>query len=123
MSVLELAASPAHPGLRAVVADLPVAGFTGSLAYRFLTGDRAGLGLVRAKTGTLTGVHGLAGVATTVDGSVLVFVAVADRVPLVDTLPARAKLDQIAAALAGCRCAAGGASASPEPAPSASPTP
>jgi D-alanyl-D-alanine carboxypeptidase/D-alanyl-D-alanine-endopeptidase (penicillin-binding protein 4) len=123
MSVLELAASPAHPGLRAVVANLPVAGFTGSLAYRFLTGDRAGLGLVRAKTGTLTGVHGLAGVATTVDGTVLMFVAVADRVPLADTLSARAKLDQIAAALAGCTCAAGGASASPEAGPSASPTP
>ena len=40
-------------------------GFTGSLAYRFdERGDRAGRGRVRAKTGTLTGVHGLAGIVT-----------------------------------------------------------
>jgi serine-type D-Ala-D-Ala carboxypeptidase/endopeptidase (penicillin-binding protein 4) len=106
LSVLETASDPDHPELRAVVADLPVAGFTGSLTYRFDTGDPAGLGMVRAKTGTLTGVHGLAGTVTTEDGAVLAFVALADRVALRQTLDARARLDEIAAALAGCACAA-----------------
>jgi D-alanyl-D-alanine carboxypeptidase/D-alanyl-D-alanine-endopeptidase (penicillin-binding protein 4) len=106
LSVVETASAADHPELRAVVADLPVAGFTGSLAFRFETGDRAGPGMVRAKTGTLTGVHGLAGTVTTEDGAVLAFVAVADRVRERNTLAARAALDQIAAALAGCTCAA-----------------
>ena len=106
LSVLELAAAPEHPELRTVVADLPVAGFTGSLAYRFESGDEAGLGRVRAKTGTLTGVHGLAGTVTDQDGTELAFVAVADRVRIKNTLAARALLDEVAAALAGCECGA-----------------
>ena len=108
LSVIATASAPEHPGLRSVVADLPVAGFTGSLAYRFQTGDRAGLGTVRAKTGTLAaaGVHGLTGTVTTRDGAVLSFVAIADRVRQVNTLPARSLLDEISAALAGCTCAA-----------------
>ena len=106
LSVIRVAASPQKPGLRSVVADLPVAGFTGSLAYRFQSGDKAGLGMVRAKTGTLTGVHGLTGTVTSVDGAVMSFVAIADRVRLPNTLAARSLLDQVAAALAGCTCAA-----------------
>ncbi len=106
LDVLETVSGDAHPELRPVVESLPVAGFTGSLAYRFETADKASLGRVRAKTGTLTGVHGLAGTVTTADGAVLAFVAVADRVRLPDTLAARATLDRIAAALAGCTCAA-----------------
>ena len=64
VDVLQVAADPQHPTLRPVVSTLPVAGFTGSLAYRFVTDAPAGLGVVRAKTGTLTaaGVHGLAGI-------------------------------------------------------------
>jgi D-alanyl-D-alanine carboxypeptidase/D-alanyl-D-alanine-endopeptidase (penicillin-binding protein 4) len=89
-----------------VVADLPVAGFTGSLAFRFQTGDEAGLGMVRAKTGTLTGVHGLTGTVTSVDGAVMGFAAIADRVKLPNTLAVRALLDEVASALAGCTCAA-----------------
>ena len=108
LQVLDVASSPDHPGLRSVVADLPVAGFTGSLAYRFQQGNPAGLGTVRAKTGTLTGVHGLAGTVTSVDGAVMTFVAIADRVRLPDTLDARSLLDRITAALAGCTCAASG---------------
>ena len=106
LSVIRAASSPDKPGLRSVVADLPVAGFTGSLAYRFQSGDKAGLGMVRAKTGTLTGVHGLTGTVTSVDGAVMSFVAIADRVKLPNTLAARSLLDQVAAALAGCTCAA-----------------
>jgi D-alanyl-D-alanine carboxypeptidase/D-alanyl-D-alanine-endopeptidase (penicillin-binding protein 4) len=110
LAVITTAADDDHPGLRSVVADLPVAGFTGSLAARFQTGDEAGLGTVRAKTGTLVegGVHGLTGTVTTRDGAVLAFAAVADRVRLQNTLAARRLLDEMASALAGCTCAATG---------------
>lgn len=104
LDVLEVAADPDRPELRGVLTGLPVAGFTGSLAYRFETKADAALGTVRAKTGTLTGVHGLAGTVTTRDGAVLAFVAIADRVKLPNTLAARELLDRIAAALAGCLC-------------------
>jgi D-alanyl-D-alanine carboxypeptidase/D-alanyl-D-alanine-endopeptidase (penicillin-binding protein 4) len=102
--VVRVASDDDHPRLRAAVVDLPVAGFTGSLATRFQTGDPAGLGTVRAKTGTLTGVHGLAGTATTRNGAVVAFVAVADRVRPARNLDARVQIDEVAAALAGCRC-------------------
>jgi serine-type D-Ala-D-Ala carboxypeptidase/endopeptidase (penicillin-binding protein 4) len=104
LSVLQLDSSDSHPGLRPVVSSLPVAGFSGSLAYRFLYDAPAGLGLVRAKTGTLTGVHALAGIATTRSGKALVYAAVADRVPVPKTSLARIQLDRISGALATCRC-------------------
>ena len=104
--VLQIAAQPANAPLRTVVSSLPVAGFTGSLADRFIEDAQAGLGSVRAKTGTLTeaGVHGLAGIVVTKKGTPLLFAAVADRVPLLKTLDARAQLDVIAADLAACPC-------------------
>jgi D-alanyl-D-alanine carboxypeptidase/D-alanyl-D-alanine-endopeptidase (penicillin-binding protein 4) len=102
-AVLELAASPDHPALRPVVTGLPVAGFTGSLADRFLQAPR-GRGLVRAKTGTLSGVSGLAGIATDREGTPLVFAVLADRIRLPATLDARAALDDATSALAACRC-------------------
>jgi D-alanyl-D-alanine carboxypeptidase/D-alanyl-D-alanine-endopeptidase (penicillin-binding protein 4) len=104
VDVIRAAADPDHPDLRAVVTGLPVAGFTGSLAERFADGDPDGRGRVRAKTGTLTGVSGLAGIAQDLDGELLVFVMLADKVALADTLDARDALDAAAAALGGCRC-------------------
>ncbi len=104
LAVLELAAAADHPELRSVVSGLPVAGFTGSLADRFEGEPAAGRGRVRAKTGTLSGISGLAGIATDLDGSTLAFVLVADRITLPDTLEARATLDDMAAALGACRC-------------------
>jgi D-alanyl-D-alanine carboxypeptidase/D-alanyl-D-alanine-endopeptidase (penicillin-binding protein 4) len=105
VDLVTVASGPDHPELRPVLTGLPVAGFSGSLTYRFDTGDREGLGAVRAKTGTLRRVHGLAGTVTTVDGAVLGFVALADRVRIPDTLDARQAIDEMAAALAACRCA------------------
>ncbi|MDX6298889.1 MAG: hypothetical protein QOF53_103 [Nocardioidaceae bacterium] len=104
LAVIRTAAGD-RPGLRSAVAGLPVAGFTGSLASRFV-GLPAARGTVRAKTGTLTGVDGLAGTVTTRDGALLGFVAIADRVRPGETLEARDALDRVAAALAGCACAA-----------------
>jgi D-alanyl-D-alanine carboxypeptidase/D-alanyl-D-alanine-endopeptidase (penicillin-binding protein 4) len=105
LDVLQLAADPGQPGLRTVVSSLPVAGFTGSLASRFVQDAPAGLGAVRAKTGTLTGVHGLGGLVVTRSGHGFVFAAVANDVPIRRALAARAQLDSIAALLATCRCA------------------
>ena len=106
-AVLETAGSDAHPELRSVLTGLPVAGFTGSLEYRFDAED-AGRGLVRAKTGTLSGVSGLAGTVVDRDGTPMVFALLADRIALVDTLGARAALDDVTSALAACRCGAAG---------------
>lgn len=105
--VVRLAAGPGHPELRQVVTGLPIAGFTGSLATRFAEGPAQALGRVRAKTGTLTSVHGLAGVVDSPDGSRLAFVAVADRVRPDRELDARIRIDEIAAALGACRCGVG----------------
>ncbi|MCX6394870.1 MAG: D-alanyl-D-alanine carboxypeptidase/D-alanyl-D-alanine-endopeptidase [Propionibacteriales bacterium] len=104
LDVLEVAASARHPELREVITGLPVAGFTGSLQRRFDRGPAAAQGRVRAKTGTLTGVHGLAGIATDLDGNLMAFVFVADRAT--DALAARHQLDLMAAALGACRCGA-----------------
>ncbi|WP_134765565.1 D-alanyl-D-alanine carboxypeptidase/D-alanyl-D-alanine-endopeptidase [Nocardioides sp. 1609] len=105
VDVLRLAASGDHPGLRPVVTGLPVAGFTGSLTDRMTEGPFAGLGRVRAKTGTLSAVTSLAGLATDVDGTVLVFALMADRVSLEKGLDARVVMDAAAAALGACACA------------------
>lgn len=104
VSVLRLAAAEDRPDLRAVVTGLPVAGFTGSLTDRMDQGPPAGRGRVRAKTGTLSGVSALAGLATDLDGNVLVFVLMADRVREADSLVARVVLDDAAVALGACAC-------------------
>ncbi|WP_164519558.1 D-alanyl-D-alanine carboxypeptidase/D-alanyl-D-alanine-endopeptidase [Nocardioides ferulae] len=108
VDVLRLAASDEHPELRSVLTGLPVAAFTGSLSERFADGPAAGRGRVRAKTGTLSGVSSLAGIATDLDGVPMVFVLAADKVRLEDTLDARDALDAAAAALGACSCAAPG---------------
>ena len=84
-----------------------VAGFTGSLAYRFDEGPAQALGRVRAKTGTLTGVHGLAGVADDASGARMAFVMVADRVRPAKNGEAQALIDRIAGAVGACRCGVG----------------
>lgn len=104
LNMLALGADPAHPELRTVVTALPIAGFTGSLAERYEKGPVGGRGRVAAKTGTLMGVHGLAGVATTQDGATLFFVFIADEVPLEDTLAARDALDVLSSTLGACIC-------------------
>lgn len=104
LGVLRVAGDPDEPRLRAVLTGLPVAGFTGSLAFRFDTGPAAATGRVRAKTGSLTGVRSLAGVALDQRGTPLAFVLAADRIGLADTVDAEQALDEVAARLAACRC-------------------
>lgn len=102
-AAVALAADSEHPQLRAAVTGLPVAGFTGTLADRIE--QSPGAGNVRAKTGTLTGVSSLAGVVTSADGVRFAFAVLADDIT--NTFEARAALDDVAAALAGCTCGAG----------------
>jgi len=104
-SLMTVLAGAEQADLRAALTGLPVAGFSGSLTYRFDEGDPAGEGAVRAKTGTLSRVSGLAGTVTTVDGAVLGFVIIADRIRKPNTEEARERLDRIAAELAACACA------------------
>ena len=102
---VRVAVSKDHPELRHLLSGLPVAGFNGSLRERFTTaGTGTGTGMVRAKTGTLTGVHSLAGYARDRSGTLLVFAIASDSVPVPKTLDARAALDRATAALANCGC-------------------
>ncbi|MFF8381735.1 D-alanyl-D-alanine carboxypeptidase/D-alanyl-D-alanine-endopeptidase [Streptomyces sp. NPDC015661] len=96
--LLTRAADPARPTLRPVLTGLPVGGFTGTLAGRFGAAP-AGAGLVRAKTGTLTGVNTLAGTVVTPDGRLLAFAFLAGRT--LSPYEAQPALDRLSAALAG----------------------
>lgn len=104
VAVIRWAASDDHPQLRAVLAGLPVAGYTGSLANRMDHGPAAGRGRVRAKTGTLTGVSSLAGIAVDRDGNLMAFALMADRVKPDRSGLARISMDDAAAGLGACSC-------------------
>jgi serine-type D-Ala-D-Ala carboxypeptidase/endopeptidase (penicillin-binding protein 4) len=104
--VLELAVT--RPRLRALLAGLPVAGFSGTLSAGesvFSAIGGAALGSVRAKTGNLSTVTALAGLVSDKTGRVLAFAFMADQVPSAGMLQAAANaIDAAAAALASCGC-------------------
>jgi D-alanyl-D-alanine carboxypeptidase/D-alanyl-D-alanine-endopeptidase (penicillin-binding protein 4) len=106
VKILELAV--ARPGLRSLLAGLPVAGFSGTLSggesvFSGITGPA--VGSVRAKTGNLSTVTALAGLAFDASGRVLVFALMADQIPSAGMLEAAAAaIDAAAGALAGCGC-------------------
>lgn len=93
--LLVRAADPDRPGLRPVLTGLPVAGFTGTLSNRFADGAS---GVVRAKTGTLTGVNALAGTVVDDTGHLLAFAFLASGTT--DPTRAQSTLDEAATALA-----------------------
>jgi len=98
-ALLATAADPAHPELRPTLTGLPVAGFTGTLTSRYTDGAA---GLVRAKTGTLTGVNTLAGTVVDKSGRVLAFALL--TTDTTDPHAAQSALDRTATALAACAC-------------------
>lgn len=98
-ALLAEAGERAHPELRAVLTGLPVAGFTGTLSSRYTDGAA---GVVRAKTGTLTGVNTLAGTVVDQDGRLLAFAFLASGTT--DPMAAQSALDRTASALASCGC-------------------
>jgi D-alanyl-D-alanine carboxypeptidase/D-alanyl-D-alanine-endopeptidase (penicillin-binding protein 4) len=101
--LLRLAVEEQHPELRAVATGLPVAGVEGSLRVRFFD-DRslAGRGVVRAKTGTLSKVHSLAGYVRTSDGSLLTYAFLVNNAK--NDFSAVVWLDRVATALSRCGC-------------------
>jgi D-alanyl-D-alanine carboxypeptidase/D-alanyl-D-alanine-endopeptidase (penicillin-binding protein 4) len=103
-ALLAKAGDPRHPELRPALTGLPVAGFTGTLRNRYA--DQPGTGLVRAKTGTLTGVHTLAGTVVDSDGRLLAFAFLTSSDQPTDPTAVQKALDNAASALARCGCAA-----------------
>ena len=98
-ALLVEAGAPTRPELRPVLTGLPVAGFTGTLTSRYTSGAA---GVVRAKTGTLTGVNTLAGTVVDQDGRLLAFAFLTANTT--SPLEAQAALDTTATALAACGC-------------------
>jgi D-alanyl-D-alanine carboxypeptidase/D-alanyl-D-alanine-endopeptidase (penicillin-binding protein 4) len=87
----------------AVLSGLAVAGYDGTLFDRGDEDPDTAPGSVRGKTGTLLGVHALAGTVVTHDGRLLAFAVVAGDTTGSEAA-AEGRLDEIAATLAGCGC-------------------
>ncbi len=85
--------------LRPVLTGLPVGAATGTLSARFAaSGAEDGQGVVRAKTGTLSGTSALAGYTTTASGAVVAFSFVVNDASGDDA--ARAWLDRVTTVVA-----------------------
>lgn len=102
--VVNAAAGSAQPDLRPLVDLLPIAGGSGTLSNRYLDTDagRAAAGFLRAKTGSLTGTNALAGIITDASDRVLTFSLISNNAGPTG----RIALDNLAAALRSCGCAA-----------------
>ena len=101
--VMSDAARATDPELASIPPGLAVAGLTGTLADRYTSKQTlAGRGVVRAKTGTLTGVVALVGTVQDKQGRVLVFGMISNKVPSI--AKARETMDRVASRLATCGC-------------------
>ena len=100
--VVNAASGSATPSLRPLVDLLPIAGGSGTLSNSFLDTDqgRAAAGLLRAKTGSLTGTNALAGFVTDQSGRVLTFSLISNNAGPTG----RTAIDALAAALRSCGC-------------------
>jgi serine-type D-Ala-D-Ala carboxypeptidase/endopeptidase (penicillin-binding protein 4) len=105
--LITVASGPAQGRLRAAITGLPVAGFSGTLAAGgsvFADPGPAALGLVRAKTGNLTTVATLAGIAYAANGELLSFAVMADQLHSGGLDRAGVQITRVATALAACGC-------------------
>ncbi|GAA2726319.1 D-alanyl-D-alanine carboxypeptidase/D-alanyl-D-alanine endopeptidase [Cellulomonas aerilata] len=102
IDLLRVVTDPAHPELRAVAVGMPIAGYSGTLADRYLRSGAAGQ--VRAKTGSLAGVTSLAGTVLDADGRALLFAVVADATPPGGQGAPRTAIDAFVSRLASCGC-------------------
>jgi serine-type D-Ala-D-Ala carboxypeptidase/endopeptidase (penicillin-binding protein 4) len=101
--VVQAAAGPDQPTLRALLDLLPIAGGSGTLADRFLdpATDRGPAGWLRAKTGSLTAINSLVGVLTDRTGRVLTFAFISNAAGP----NGRNAMDALASRLWTCGCA------------------
>lgn len=102
--IVALGARADHPELRPILTGLPVSAYNGTLSTRFRKSNASAPGTVRAKTGTLRAVSGIAGVVTTADGRLLAFAVLADNVPVGGTIASQDALDRVVTAVAACGC-------------------
>jgi D-alanyl-D-alanine carboxypeptidase/D-alanyl-D-alanine-endopeptidase (penicillin-binding protein 4) len=102
--LLALAAGGEQPALTSIFGGLPVAGWSGTMQKRFASPKphQIGQGVVRAKTGTLSGVNTMAGELVTADGRLLVFAIMASGSANATT--GKAALDKVVAKLVSCGC-------------------
>jgi len=86
---------------RTIYGGLPVGGVNGTMRNRFVTSAPKAIGLVRTKTGSLTGVVSMAGYVQGGDHE-YIFVAIADRIPKNPTAAraARIAFDKVLAKVA-----------------------
>jgi PBP4 family serine-type D-alanyl-D-alanine carboxypeptidase len=89
------------PALAPLIEGLPVGGATGTLRHRYLETAPEAVGLVKAKTGTLTGTVSLAGYVQSGDRE-YAFVIIADKIRRTNTASDRARktLDRYLAKIA-----------------------
>lgn len=101
--VLQAAAGPDQPALRALLDLLPIAAGSGTLADRFTdaASNQGPAGWLRAKTGSLTAVNALAGVLTDRSGRVLTFAFISNAAGP----NGRNVMDALATKLWSCGCA------------------
>lgn len=100
---VQLGVAPDQSRYRAIATGMSVAGVEGTLAGRFVEeGTGPGRGVVRAKTGTLTQVHSLAGYVHDSDGALLAYSFIVNGEQ--DEYATRVWLDKVTAALAACGC-------------------
>ena len=98
VSLMRYVMAPERASMRVAVTGLAVAGVSGTLQRRFRNAAAEGGGIVRAKTGSLSGVSALVGTVVTRGGRLLIFAVFAQATP--SRAKAEAALDRFAAALA-----------------------
>ena len=101
--VVQAAAGPDQPSLRALLDLLPIAAGSGTLGDRFIDAatNQGPAGWLRAKTGSLTAVNALAGVLTDRSGRVLTFAFISNAAGP----NGRNAMDALATKLWTCGCA------------------
>ena len=106
VKLVEIASGHRLPGLRSVITGMPVADFSGTLSRGSDFGPfgRAALGVVRAKTGNLSSVATMAGIAYAADGDVLIFAFMGNDIGKKLALRPESMLSKLATELAGCGC-------------------